>query len=452
MFSLNSILNCESVLLPKRIYNLNIKCVSTRSTVFITVLSNGQSRYALDSGGFECGKKRGILNGGNINCTSCPSGTFGNKVDLGCLPCPGGFYQDKVGTVSDEAGGISCQTCNPGTYVPLGSGNSSKSCQVCPEGTNKTRYAGFRACFCLDNYYRKDRFGKCLLFYCDSFFLDELKNSSISLLHSDYSINCNSTTHKFHMLLSAPLLVFIICFPVVLFIVLKRYYKLQLSNGYMTRYSPWVSFLCESYKPECWYWEIFELFRKAVLIAIPVMFGWSGSTKIIALSFSTFFIIVYIEKKPMKDKGEATLQLTSLFLVHFNIIAAAVVVTENVSGAIFVLISILNTGFALLVAGKPIRITLRQIRILGTSAKCYETEDIVATFTKSVKSKTTPSSSLKQEYSLKICLLPGNTIIKCLVNRITCCHLHRAGVTSTEFSTDSVTFSSLSTEVVEISE
>ncbi|KAJ8020121.1 hypothetical protein HOLleu_41982 [Holothuria leucospilota] len=126
------------------------------------------------------------------------------------------------------------------------------------------------------------------------------------------------------------------------------------------------------------------------------MFGWSGLTKIIALSFSTFFIIVYIEKKPMKDKGEVTLQLTSLFLLHFNIIAAAVVVTEDISNAVFVLISVLNTIFALLVA--------------------------------------------------------GHTITKCLVNRMTCCHLHRAEVTSNELSMDSVTFSSLRTEVVEISE
>ncbi|PIK39786.1 hypothetical protein BSL78_23364 [Apostichopus japonicus] len=32
-----------------------------------------------------------------------------------------------------------------------------------PEGTNKSTHAGYRACFCLENYFRRDRFGGCKL-------------------------------------------------------------------------------------------------------------------------------------------------------------------------------------------------------------------------------------------------------------------------------------------------
>ena len=40
-------------------------------------------------------------------------------------------------------------------------GKSPEDCKVCPTGTDKTRFAGFRACPCLENYYRADRFGSC---------------------------------------------------------------------------------------------------------------------------------------------------------------------------------------------------------------------------------------------------------------------------------------------------
>ena len=32
---------------------------------------------------------------------------------------------------------------------------------MCPTGTDSSQYAGYRACPCLDNYYRLDRFGPC---------------------------------------------------------------------------------------------------------------------------------------------------------------------------------------------------------------------------------------------------------------------------------------------------
>ena len=54
-----------------------------------------------------------------------------------------------------------CKECNVGTYVKKGNGTSIADCKVCPEGTNKKLLAGYRACFCLDNYARTDRFGPC---------------------------------------------------------------------------------------------------------------------------------------------------------------------------------------------------------------------------------------------------------------------------------------------------
>ena len=58
---------------------------------------------------------------------------------------------------------MKCKICNEGTYVsPEDSpGKGGTDCKVCPTGTDKSTAAGFRACPCVDNYYRTDRFGEC---------------------------------------------------------------------------------------------------------------------------------------------------------------------------------------------------------------------------------------------------------------------------------------------------
>ncbi|XP_078348750.1 uncharacterized protein LOC144633754 isoform X1 [Oculina patagonica] len=90
------------------------------------------------------------------NCSFCIAGT---KSDLAsdCLKCPaGGFYQDEMGQ-------IKCKKCNIGTYVPEKDhpGKSATDCRACPYGTQSNETAGYRACRCLNNFYRFDRFGPC---------------------------------------------------------------------------------------------------------------------------------------------------------------------------------------------------------------------------------------------------------------------------------------------------
>ncbi|PIK41453.1 hypothetical protein BSL78_21701, partial [Apostichopus japonicus] len=74
----------------------------------------------------------------------------------------GGFYQDEIAQTRTKAG-PPCKLCNPGTYVIHGHGTSAKECEVCPEGTNQSRHAGYRACHCKDNYARMNRYGPCFL-------------------------------------------------------------------------------------------------------------------------------------------------------------------------------------------------------------------------------------------------------------------------------------------------
>ncbi|PIK52378.1 hypothetical protein BSL78_10746 [Apostichopus japonicus] len=98
-------------------------------------------------------------------CVSCPTGTSsGRRKRNYCEKCPrGGFYQDQIGQYSLDGTSMNCKNCTEGTFVRDGSGKDPLSCKVCPTGTNKSALAGFRACSCLENYFRRDRFDKCEL-------------------------------------------------------------------------------------------------------------------------------------------------------------------------------------------------------------------------------------------------------------------------------------------------
>ncbi|KAL9988971.1 hypothetical protein ACROYT_G003470 [Oculina patagonica] len=92
----------------------------------------------------------------------CSPGTFSNSsakgVD-GCTKCPpGGFYSDDVGYVAK-----SCKKCPNGSFVPFEKtpGTRKQDCKSCPEGTDTDFFAGYRACKCLEGFYRTHMFEKC---------------------------------------------------------------------------------------------------------------------------------------------------------------------------------------------------------------------------------------------------------------------------------------------------
>ncbi|KAL9984850.1 hypothetical protein ACROYT_G007188 [Oculina patagonica] len=92
----------------------------------------------------------------------CPLGTFANlssRGTEGCIQCPpGGFYSDNVGHVAK-----SCKKCPNGSFVHFDKapGKQSQDCKSCPEGTDTDFFAGYRACTCLEGFYRTDMFEKC---------------------------------------------------------------------------------------------------------------------------------------------------------------------------------------------------------------------------------------------------------------------------------------------------
>ncbi|PIK53613.1 hypothetical protein BSL78_09466 [Apostichopus japonicus] len=138
--------------------HVTMRCVSP---LFVPTLKFPRSTlpYTLRQQGFSCNiSKKGIS-----ECQPCKPGTFGDGIN-GCTPCPsGGFYQDEIAQTASYQGGMDCKECNSGTFVNSEGGIAIYECQVCPEGTDQTKSAGFRACFCKENYARIDRFGACEL-------------------------------------------------------------------------------------------------------------------------------------------------------------------------------------------------------------------------------------------------------------------------------------------------
>ncbi|KAL9966702.1 hypothetical protein ACROYT_G024816 [Oculina patagonica] len=92
----------------------------------------------------------------------CPLGTFSNSSSKGaggCIECPpGGFYSDDLGYVAKG-----CKKCPTGSFVPFDKapGIKTSDCKTCPEGTDTDFFAGYRACQCLEGFYRTHMFENC---------------------------------------------------------------------------------------------------------------------------------------------------------------------------------------------------------------------------------------------------------------------------------------------------
>ncbi|XP_068716660.1 uncharacterized protein [Montipora capricornis] len=119
---------------------------------------DSQLREGLARNGFDCD---------NVMCTPCHFGNYHKRIANGsyvCERCPaGGFYQNTLGHHGTLAGNTGCLPCPKATYVELNKtpGRHPHDCHVCPAGTKRSEWAGYRGCFCMDSFYRKGRFTEC---------------------------------------------------------------------------------------------------------------------------------------------------------------------------------------------------------------------------------------------------------------------------------------------------
>ena len=137
----------------------HIRCSPAESFYVIIPSGNSNNLFLFQFYGFSCKNLVwGIL---FYNCTPCPLGYYGTRFDgindNICQRCPAGsFYQDRLVRTT-------CEQCPVGQYVPpeKAPGNGPLDCKTCPGGTRSDKSAGYRACYCLEGFTRRSRFGPC---------------------------------------------------------------------------------------------------------------------------------------------------------------------------------------------------------------------------------------------------------------------------------------------------
>ncbi|XP_065831567.1 uncharacterized protein [Oscarella lobularis] len=159
-------LNCTGLsVIPTTEPSAHLHCVE--KTIITMALTQGSSEALTRRGGYACEKSHKSISKDSV-CRQCHIGTKSvtpskkNIYSSYCASCPpGGYYQD-------EAGQRDCKKCVNGTFVDLASapGKAAQDCKVCPRGTDLSTHAEYRACNCLKNHYRTQRFGPC--YACDS--------------------------------------------------------------------------------------------------------------------------------------------------------------------------------------------------------------------------------------------------------------------------------------------
>ncbi|XP_031557188.1 uncharacterized protein LOC116293842 isoform X2 [Actinia tenebrosa] len=129
----------------------------TQDTFPVIAQNDTRLQYGLGRDGFICN--------GSI-CSPCHFGEYQDRVNESyiCRKCPpGGFFQNAVGHYGKIAGLTGCKYCARGTYVNVTSAPAliRFTCKVCPAGTKTDDWSNYRGCFCIQNFYRKHRFGEC---------------------------------------------------------------------------------------------------------------------------------------------------------------------------------------------------------------------------------------------------------------------------------------------------
>ena len=151
-----------------------------------------------------------------------------------------------------------------------------------------------------------------------------------SFLRADYTIECGTNEHKKYTWAAYASLSYVVTFPIFLtYLVWKNHHQAQnrikkLSiteiRSNMNQMAFAVLFLHENYSPSCWYWESIEMVRKVILSAGVVFVGSESRTQVgIAAMISGVFAMLHGRFRPISDRFEDCLQMTSLLVTSFNL-------------------------------------------------------------------------------------------------------------------------------------
>ena len=176
---------------------------------------------------------------------------------------------------------------------------------------------------------------------CHKICADIETKSCRSYLRSDYSVECFTDTYNNFAVLAFVMLFYVVGFPLVTLFLLWRYHPKEAQSNFSDQEGNEVqaalSFLYENYCPSSWFWEVLELVRKIILTSVLVLIGSESRTDLgVASIMSGLYTVLFVSYKPINDRFEHWLQLTSLLATcaNMNIGLLLKIPEENISPGI----------------------------------------------------------------------------------------------------------------------
>ncbi|XP_033122360.1 uncharacterized protein LOC117121318 [Anneissia japonica] len=137
------------------------------------------------------------------------------------------------------------------------------------------------------------------------------------VLTSDYSIDLDEEDglrYKTNKYITYCSLIYVVCFPLVLILVMYRRYKRHEVVGREDERpgTMGMRFFCKQYSNKFWYWEIIDMYNKATLALIANFKDDQASNMSYSLFITVILIALYLYLEPMKAKSDQRFQLLTL--------------------------------------------------------------------------------------------------------------------------------------------
>ncbi|KAJ8018455.1 hypothetical protein HOLleu_43549 [Holothuria leucospilota] len=219
---------------------------------------------------------------------------------------------------------------------------------------------------------------------CQEFLKYQGINETISLLRSDFDVECDEKLEAYHIAAYVGTVVHVITFPLILLYLLNKYGKqgdvrgednaiedetkhherTSLLSPSEVRPIPfWMKFICENYKPRFWYWEVVELARKATQTAFVTLLGWDDSLTLLStIGLSVLFLTLHAKFSPMKSSFEQRLQMFSLTAIFINVLIVAVDIPHEYGELVSTPLILLNLIIIVTITGEMALGIIRFVR------------------------------------------------------------------------------------------
>ncbi|XP_033108836.1 uncharacterized protein LOC117110290 [Anneissia japonica] len=153
-------------------------------------------------------------------------------------------------------------------------------------------------------------------------------NDQKRVLTSDYSIDIdeyNGSKYETNKNIVYGSLVYVIGFPLALILILYcRYKRHGERSGSMG-----MRFFCKQYSPKFWYWEVIDMYNKAILALIANFKDDQPSNMAYSLFITIILIALHLYLEPLKVKSDSRFQLLTLVFIIVNLSVGAIVDMEE---------------------------------------------------------------------------------------------------------------------------